>query len=322
MEENPDQKNENEGLQPVDAAKPDAPKTLEPKKNAKVPIAIAAVAVIFLVIVLSVSIGQNKPPVKEASPAKQEQPAKQESPAEDTSQARNELTEAVASALSLNPNDYTSSSFSALIDATSRATDLINDDKATNKQLKASKSDVETVRGTLKKAVSPVTVSGTGDDVVEIPSELSVCLVKAENNGDSNFVIKSLDANNKSIDLLVNTIGSYSGTTTTGMRRGTAKYLEVNSSGSWTITMSPVSQAPSVVNGAQNTGDGVVKISAGTGGKLSFSNDGSSNFVVRGISSSGSDLLVNEIGAYSGVVPNKNYSLLVVESDGSWTVSW
>ena len=57
--------------------------------------------------------------------------------------------------------------------------------------------------------------------------------------------------------------------------------------------------------------------------KLSIENQGEHNFVVRGVDSDGKvKLLVNEIGSYSGTVANRDYFMVIVESEGDWCISW
>lgn len=174
-----------------------------------------------------------------------------------------------------------------------------------------------------KEKIEPVTFTGSGDDIIDVPSNLSTSLVTAKYEGSHNFVVKALDKSMNSVDLLVNTIGTYDGTTLIGTRSATVSHLEINSSGPWTVTLTPLEDAPSLTNGESYQGDKIFKLSASNANKLTITNNGKSNFVVRGVMGSGDiNLLVNEIGNYSGTVVNKNYSLLMVESSGTWSVSW
>ena len=167
------------------------------------------------------------------------------------------------------------------------------------------------------------TVTGSGDDVVDLPVTGVPVLMDITYSGSSNFVIYTIDAEGENVDLLVNTIGSYSGTQTDYLDYSDVTMLSVESSGDWSITFKPLSSLPELVNGAENTGDGVYYISTASLTKLTITNSGDGNFVVRGIGISDADLLVNEIGDYEGtVIWAEEESFLIVESEGTWTVSW
>jgi hypothetical protein len=167
-----------------------------------------------------------------------------------------------------------------------------------------------------------VTQSGTGDNLITLPEGAKAGIVTATHDGGSNFVINGLDASNASTgDLLVNTIGAYSGISVYGFNSFTdATTLEVKADGNWTITITPISTAPALV--ASGTGDGVYLFD-GPAGKLTATHDGSSNFVV--LEETGETfslgLLVNEIGTYSGTVPlSSGPSVISVQADGNWTL--
>lgn len=217
---------------------------------------------------------------------------------------------------------YTSDSAELFTDAISEAEDIYSNPEATSDEVKNAIDYLATAKALLEEKVQPVVLTGNGDDVVDIPEDLAVCLVSANYEGGSNFVIKSLDASGNSLDLLVNTIGAYTGTTTTGLGRGTAAMLEINASGPWTITLKPIADADALTSGQVMHGDNVVLADTSGATKLNITNNGESNFVVRGISTSSSELLVNEIGSYSGTVVNKNYIMFIVGSKGDWTISW
>jgi hypothetical protein len=123
-------------------------------------------------------------------------------------------------------------------------------------------------------------------------------------------------------DLLVNTIGNYDGRVSTIFGNDKDKYLEISSEGSWRVTFSPIIAMPELANNQVMTGDDVIALKSNAL-KLNIKNTGESNFVVRGITSDYKvDLLVNEIGNYEGTVPNRDYKILVVESKGTWQISW
>ena len=167
------------------------------------------------------------------------------------------------------------------------------------------------------------TVDGSGDDVVDLPQPGTPCLMTISHNGSGNFAVHTVDSSGSNVDLLVNTIGDYSGMVTDYTDYESAHMLSIKANGSWSVTFSPLADMAEVGNGVQHSGDGVFFIEAASLTKLHLTNDGDSNFVVKGIGMSDSKLLVNEIGAYDGtVVWSQPKSFLIVNSTGNWSASW
>ncbi|WP_233200519.1 TM2 domain-containing protein [Cryobacterium sp. M15] len=167
-----------------------------------------------------------------------------------------------------------------------------------------------------------ITQTGTGDNLVTLPAGATAGIVTATHDGARNFSASVLDASNASTgQLLVNTIGAYSGTTEYGFSSfGEDTTLQITADGNWSLTIAPISAAPELV--ASGTGDGVY-LFEGSGGKLTATHDGSRNFSI--IEETGETfnmgLLVNEIGAYSGTVPlSSGPSAIVVSANGNWTL--
>ena len=170
---------------------------------------------------------------------------------------------------------------------------------------------------------SPVTQTGTGDNLITLPAGATAGLVTASHDGSSNFSLSVLDAANASTgQLLVNTIGGYTGTTPYGFSSfgEPGVTLQVTADGNWSLTMAPVAAASAVVgSGVGNN----VFLYDGDAGRLTATHDGSSNFSV--LEETGEafsmGLLVNEIGAYSGTVPlSAGPSVITVGADGNWTL--
>ena len=185
-----------------------------------------------------------------------------------------------------------------------------------------SENDAEWIASTFGD-FSQLQESGAGDSVVSLPDDATGGIITADHQGASNFVINVLDETNQSTgDLLVNTIGHYSGTTAWGLSTlGDGTRLEITADGPWNIEVLPYSEAEELPeNGA---GDGVF-IYDGDAGVLEATHDGQSNFVVREEADQlfSSGLLVNEIGPYEGSIPvQAGPSIFVVEADGNWTVT-
>ncbi|GAB3132028.1 TM2 domain-containing protein [Marisediminicola antarctica] len=167
-----------------------------------------------------------------------------------------------------------------------------------------------------------VTEIGTGDSLITLPAGATAGLVTAQYDGGGNFSISVLNAANESTgELLVNTIGAYTGTTVYGFQSfSEGVTLQVAADAPWTITMSPISTAAPLA--ASGTGDSVY-FYEGPAGQLTASYSGSSNFVVFQQTSDDFNfgLLINEIGTYSGTVPlTAGPSVLTVTADAPWTL--
>jgi hypothetical protein len=157
---------------------------------------------------------------------------------------------------------------------------------------------------------------------VNLPSGATAGLVVATYSGDGNFAIEQLDSSNQETDLLVDTIGNYSGVTAFGFQ-GAAKTLKITASGAWTVRLVPISTAPVVGAHVQGTGDEVY-LWTGKAANWVISKQGSGNFAVRTYDQSllGGALLVDEIGNYQGTVPvTGGPAVVLVTSDGAWTLT-
>ena len=170
---------------------------------------------------------------------------------------------------------------------------------------------------------APVTQTGAGDNLVTLPAGATAGIVTVTHDGSSNFSISVLDAANASTgQLLVNTIGGYSGTTSYGFNSfGDGTTLQITADGNWSLTVSPISAAPPLA--ASGAGDAVFLFD-GPAGKLTATHDGSANFVLSEETGEAFSmgLLVNEIGPYSGTVPlSGGPSVIIVTADGNWTLT-
>lgn len=163
-----------------------------------------------------------------------------------------------------------------------------------------------------------VTKKGRGASVMALPTGPSAVLVIASHSGSSNFSIESLDASNQMADLLVNTIGKYAGTTF--CETDSAKKLKITADGSWKITIMPVSRATVMSATTSGKGDAVL-LYDGAAADWAVTHKGQSNFAIKVTGTEGSDLLVNEIGNYSGTVPVSGGPMVVIiTADGRWSV--
>lgn len=169
---------------------------------------------------------------------------------------------------------------------------------------------------------APITYSGSGDTVqsLEIPNtDAGHVMVTVTHGGTSNIAVWSVDGDLNQTDLLVNEIGAYQGST---IIPADTSGLSIGADGAWTVTVDPISSAPTFSDSYAGSGPAVVVY---TGGKAvaDISHTGESNFSVRAYPERGfADLLVNEVGNYSGqsIVP-AGPAVLVVSADGPWTIT-
>jgi hypothetical protein len=179
-------------------------------------------------------------------------------------------------------------------------------------------------------AFADIELSGTGDAVprFEIPAD-SAAIAEISHSGTSNFAIFTIAEDGTQTDLLVNTIGNYSGTVLFDEQSGQHSVgFEVTADGQWTIVIQPVTAALTwdVESAVSGTGDDVVRIDPPVSGLLTadVSHTGVSNFAIisYGGGPFGQDLLVNEIGAYDGeVIVADGTFLIEITADGDWSIA-
>jgi hypothetical protein len=171
---------------------------------------------------------------------------------------------------------------------------------------------------------APVTLTGRGTSVVSLPAGARAGYLTATHNGRSNFIVHSLDAANSTVEYIFNEIGVYSGSDTFGMSSydaGSASRLSVRADGNWSITVLPFSQAAELPSSGIGSG---VYLYSGLASDLTLTHSGQRNFIVwfYGSGNYNTDLLVNEIGTYSGTMPlPSGPAVITVNADGAWTAS-
>lgn len=162
--------------------------------------------------------------------------------------------------------------------------------------------------------------TGKGDDVLtDVNVGDGIYRAHITNSGSRNFIVKVYDSTNDK-DLLVNTIGGYDGYV---LLQGTPPYsFEINSSGSWSIQMEKLTTTSE--SSFSGTGDYVTGVFSSTAKKWHIVHDGSHNFIVKGYSTSGRELLVNTIGSYDGnvlfQVPSGSAAFFEITAGGKWTI--
>lgn len=168
--------------------------------------------------------------------------------------------------------------------------------------------------------VKPQEVSGTGDDVVDLDETEAAQTMEFDcSSCGGNVVVKSDGAES----ILVNEIDGYHGTRPINLQdHSTTSQLTVEAEGPWTINLRPLTDLEPQTDEVSGTGDDVVLLD-GEQSRATITNEGESNFVVRnvGVDSGAIDIVVNEIGGYSGTRPVELPGLFVVESSGDWTIT-
>jgi hypothetical protein len=190
----------------------------------------------------------------------------------------------------------------------------------------ATQGSTEGVPGTAFKAF---TLKGRGNKVAKIKlANDAIAIAAISHRGRANFVVATIDKSGSQSDLLVNEIGNYKGTRlfNADESEGT-KALKIEADGSWSIAVKPVAQSRKWSGGGRVTGTGSDVLIYGRKAEgiatVRITHKGEANFVVLAYSTeTGRELLVNEIGRYSGesLLPAGTV-LLSVEADGAWTIS-
>ena len=174
---------------------------------------------------------------------------------------------------------------------------------------------------------SPIVLKGSGDDVVNLNKWPGLAILHIVGPSSyANFAVWTVDEAGNQTDLLVNTIGAFEGYKLIDLNEGENTYqLQVSATGKWTVEILPLSakymhilQLPGQYNG---NGPDVVFLS-GNPDLATFSYAGNGNFAVWSDGQSGRDLLVNEIGTYSGtVLVPPDAAILEIDADVKWSAS-
>lgn len=161
---------------------------------------------------------------------------------------------------------------------------------------------------------------GDGDYVATGLKVTKYAVLHVDYYGSGHFSVTSYEGNEYD-DLLVNTTGAYSGNVLVD-HSGNFQ-LEIKASGKWNITSSGLSVDDTT--SFSGFGDAVTGITSHSGGVWEITHSGNTgNFAVieYGLNSGYMDLLVNEIGSYSGTVKAESGDNIFfkVSADGNWTI--
>ncbi len=121
----------------------------------------------------------------------------------------------------------------------------------------------------------------------------------------------------------MNEIGSYAGTVPFNLSSSEQiTAFEISADGPWTVTLRDVLTVREVQQGATTEGRGDdVLVYIGDATVADIAHTGDSNFAVWSYGNS-SDLLVNEIGRYTGQVRwPAGTALIQISANGAWTIA-
>ncbi|MHB1006739.1 MAG: hypothetical protein ACYC3S_14015 [Chloroflexota bacterium] len=165
-----------------------------------------------------------------------------------------------------------------------------------------------------------VTLRGSGRQTTgqtELPSPLSV--LRIAHTGSSNFVVRARVGNDN--ELLVNAIGSYSGSRPLLAREPVA--FDVRADGAWSISIEPMANggAPTF----SGSGDAVSSLFAPPpSGIWDFQHDGATNFILWLKCGDGVSLVQNMAGPARSnkvVAFGQGACYWEVEADGNWSLT-
>jgi hypothetical protein len=169
---------------------------------------------------------------------------------------------------------------------------------------------------------------GTGDDVVRLREPVDLAILRFECPGCTRLVSVVSDSGIDRYVVQHYSGGPYSGKRWIGVRGDRTSSFEVTAQGPWRLTVGGVDLARPVDGTTTVTGRGddvVIMRTSSRAAELTHTGEG--NFVVHTLTDrsrrTGPDLLVNEIGRYSGTValdiaPGEA-TLMQVSGDGDWT---
>lgn len=207
--------------------------------------------------------------------------------------------------------------------ATSETTTTTEETTTTSTKATAKATTTTTTAATTLKNPSSVSAwgwSGSGDFVATDLQVENYAIITASHDGSHNFILQAYNEDGSS-NLLVNTIGWYSGST---LIVGSGTYeIEIKGDGNWSVNAYALSTTEDT--SFSGTGDFVTPIFYAKNNNWNITNDGEHNFAVKqySINTDRYDLLVNKIGSYSGIVKSDvgNETFFEITSEGNWSIS-
>ncbi len=177
---------------------------------------------------------------------------------------------------------------------------------------------------TAKGAAGVVTIDGTDDRTVNLPSGLKLPLiVHAHSAGPGTFVVRSVDDTGSALQVLA-TGFAYDGTFAVGFldpRRQPTVGLRVSATGAWHLDIASARLAPHITGGLTGLGDAVFSY-VGKSTTATVTHNGQSSFVISSYGADGLTTLVEASGPYQGRISLPNGPVFVsVTADGHWSIT-
>lgn len=166
----------------------------------------------------------------------------------------------------------------------------------------------------------PILLTGNGDDVVEADLPSSVYVAKFTYDGSGNFIVKT-HANDEE-DLKINEIGKYSGS---HVLWGNHHTFEITASGAWSIEIDAIKLISSLnLSGTGDSCPGMYIASASDSGAYEITHHGDDNFIIWMYTDGQIDLVLNEIGDYSGKklikLTDGEIVIFQINAGGDWEI--
>lgn len=178
-----------------------------------------------------------------------------------------------------------------------------------------------------------VTVSGNGDDVIDLPSTItgSPVIMDIMHDGEDYFEVSLVDDDGTTLwsgyergscdDTQTSYQYSYGLAEDSSDEYGYTM-LTVRADGNWSVTFRPMSTMEGFVEGQVYEGSQVLYLDGDSFSKITFSNTGEDYFTVVGLGMDSCEYLVDSSGSYEGTVLwADDHAILIVYSDGEWSAT-
>ena len=179
--------------------------------------------------------------------------------------------------------------------------------------------------GTLTPTPKPIKIIKSGPAVQDVNKWKGPAILQIKYTGGINFALWNYDANGKTIDILVNTLGNYTGTIPLDFvgNEQTAR-LQISAPGHYEITILPLPSirhvtVPGTFNG---TGDDVVLLEGSSVNTLKYdATQAKINFTLTGYFNGALHSLVQTIAPNTGSVTlSEPAPILVIHTQGNWSI--